>query len=455
MPAIATTDLRNLFADLLRSDITSSVDSSPYYVGFGKADLFDSGDEAPIPDRSKYDEMLARSNLQSIKKIVNNALVVPRKNWTSGTLYVGWDDDISVYPENPFYVLTEENQVYVCLSQGKDGNGNPVASIVTPSYSIAGVNPDQAFKTSDGYTWKFLYKIDAVSAANYLSSGFMPVAKVQWDSAGDSDNLNPDQLTQLIVQNEAIPGQILGFEILNPGVGYTTAPTITINGDGNGAEAVATVSNGRIIKVDMLNESAGLGSGYNVASAVVSGDGIFGDLRPIIGPSKGFGYDAAKDLKSTSAILNVITDGVENDDFIIGNDFRQITVFKEMKDFNGDNFSSLTGIALNYITMDGVGSAATFTVDNILIGDQSGAQAYIDKIDGADIYYHQNETTGFTPFISGEDLNETNGNGSGTIVNISEGEVDRFSGDLLYLENRSRIIRSSVQQEDIKVVITL
>jgi len=455
MPAIATTDLRNLFADLLRSDVTSMIDSSPYYVGFGKSDLFDSIDEAAIPTRAKYDEMVARSNLQSVKKIVNNSLVVPRKNWTSGTLYAGWDDKQALYPQNSYYVLTEENQVYICLNQGRDGNGNPIASIVSPNYSTAGVNPDQAFKTADDYTWKFLYKIDAVSAANYLSSGFMPVAKILWETDGDSAGLNPDQLTQLLVQKAAIPGQIIGFEILNPGTGYTTAPTITINGDGGGAAATATVSNGRIIKVDMNNESAALGSGYNIASVVVSGAGVSGDIRPIIGPTNGFGADPAKDLKSTSALLNVLTDGTENDDFIIGNDFRQITVFKDLKAPNGTNFTALTGQALSYLTMDGVGSAATFTVDNIIIGDQSGARAYLDKIDGADIYYHQNETTGFTPFIGLENLSEANGNGSGTIISINDGEIDRFTGDLLYLENRSRIIRSSVQQEDIKVVITL
>lgn len=450
MPAVATDALRNLFADLLRSDVTSLLDSSPYYVGFGKSDLFNDADEASAPNRSKYDEMIARSNLQSVKKIINHSLVIPRKNWTSGTVYVGWNDTQSGYGENSFYVMTEENQVYICLSQGKDENGNTVASIVVPNYATAGVEATQAFITADGYTWKFLYKVDAVRASNFLSSGFIPVQQI--DSAPD---LNDDESTQLLVQKNATAGQIIGFEIVNPGTGYTTAPTITINGDGTGASATALVSNGRIISVEMDNESAAMGSGYNVATAVASGFGTGANLRPIIGPINGFGADAPADLKSTSAMLNVITDGTENDDFVISNDFRQITVLRKIKDPSGNFFNDLTGNALSYITLDTIGSASTFTVDNTLQGENTGSLAFIDKIDGADIYYHQNEETGFSQFLDNETVGETDGNGSGLITSLNDPEIDRYSGDLLYLENRARIIRSSVQQEDIKVVITL
>ena len=38
---------------------------------------------------------------------------------------------------------------------------------------------------------------------------------------------------------------------------------------------------------------------------------------------------------------------------------------------------------------------------------------------------------------------------------IAGGAINRFSGDVLYIDNRSRIIRSASQTEDIKIVLTI
>jgi len=456
MPAVATDGLRNLFADLLRSDIISSEDSSPFYIGFGKSDLYDSNDTTTTPDRSRRGEMLARTNLQSVKRVTEKSLVVPRYNWTSGTLYSGWDDKASGYPSNPYYVITENNEVYVCLRQGLDDNGVQVASTIIPSYNAAGVSLDKAFQTADGYVWKFLYKVGATSAANFLSASFVPVETVLWDSFGDSSNLSPDQLDQLTVQQTAVQGQIVGVEVVDGGTGFVSSPTVSFLGNGTGASATATISNGSIVKVDMVNESAGLGSGYDFASILISGGaGVNAELRPILGPPEGFGKDIPRDLKSSSVMLNTVTAGAENNDFIVANDFRQITVFKDLKDPSGNNFTDVTGTALSALVLTDSGDASTLTIDNIVIGDSTASQAFINKIDGNKIYYHQNEITGFGTFSSSEPVSENNGNGQGLISSIIDGEIDRHSGSLLYLENRSRIIRSTQQQEDIKVVITL
>ena len=54
--------------------------------------------------------------------------------------------------------------------------------------------------------------------------------------------------------------------ILNPGYSYQYAPTITIQGDGTGATAVATIINGSIISVKVTNA----GTGYTSAIAIVT-----------------------------------------------------------------------------------------------------------------------------------------------------------------------------------------
>lgn len=57
------------------------------------------------------------------------------------------------------------------------------------------------------------------------------------------------------------------LEIVNPGFGYTEAPTVTITGDGTGATAEATIVNGRINSLTVLTR----GTGYTTATVSFTG----------------------------------------------------------------------------------------------------------------------------------------------------------------------------------------
>jgi hypothetical protein len=59
------------------------------------------------------------------------------------------------------------------------------------------------------------------------------------------------------------------IEIVNPGINFTSPPTITITGDGTGASAVATITGGRISTVTVINA----GQNYTRATITVSGGG--------------------------------------------------------------------------------------------------------------------------------------------------------------------------------------
>ena len=99
--------------------------------------------------------------------------------------------------------------------------------------------------------------------------------------------------------------------------------------------------------------------------------------------------------------------------------------------------------------------------DKIIEGVSSGAKAYIDNVDssvtlGSRLFYHQSPETGFKQFQTGETIAETNGNGEGVIeTHNNPGEVDRLSGEVLYLDNRVAVSRTANQSEDIKVIIQL
>jgi hypothetical protein len=92
----------------------------------------------------------------------------------------------------------------------------------------------------------------------------------------------------------ATAGQIKQIKITNAGSGYSSAPTITITGDGASATATATVSGGNITAITITNT----GSNYTQASITVSGGGgSSGAVKAIISPPGGHSSSAVDELQ--------------------------------------------------------------------------------------------------------------------------------------------------------------
>ena len=96
-----------------------------------------------------------------------------------------------------------------------------------------------------------------------------------------------------------------------------------------------------------------------------------------------------------------------------------------------------------------------------MTGGTSGAKAYVGDTDSDEIWFHQNETTLFTPFQAAEAVTDAAGgigitdSATGVGGFNNSGAIDPFSGDLLYIENRAKVVRSTDQTEDIKVIIEI
>ena len=69
MAATVTDNLRKNLAELLLTEITTSADSSQYYIGIGKSDQYNATDTVINPVRSNREERDHRNNLQSVKKV--------------------------------------------------------------------------------------------------------------------------------------------------------------------------------------------------------------------------------------------------------------------------------------------------------------------------------------------------------------------------------------------------
>ena len=456
MVAIVTDSMKRKMAELLFDEAISTSDSHEYYLGIGKADTYDSSDATATPLRSLKEEREARNNLQSVKKVTGTSFVIPRYNWTSGSTYSAWSDASVGIPSNSYYVMTEDNEVYVCLQQGKSATGTVNTSTVKPSYTTAGVNQVQSFRTSDGYVWKLMYSLSASRANTFLSSGFIPCQNITVDSSA----ANTFELQQLNIQKTATKGNIVGVEIVDGGTGYSgDSATVTFKGNGSNALAAAKISGNTIVRVEMINESGGTGSGYDYASAQVTGNAV---LRPIIAPRDGLGFDARSDLKSSSIMFNIKPTGDETNTFNITNDFRQILLFRNLDETDsaqdGNRYTGTSSNAQRFLTITGTVSASNFVVDETITGGTSGVTAFVDELDsnsGNKIFFHQNGNNIAGDFTDGETITGSL-SGSATVDSADKhSAVDNHSGELLYIENRARVIRSSSQTEDIKVIITV
>lgn len=458
MPVI-TDRFKKQVLDELITDFLDS-DNVRYYAAIGRSVDWNDSDVPTVPTNDARSVRDARLSIQSVKLIEDLSYIIPRRTWVANLIYSPYDDNDVGFPENPFYIINSNNEVYICLEQGKRQDGSSQLSTVQPTGNTTGT----PFRTSDGYTWKFLYSIGALRADKFLSSQYMPVRYV---ASTDSDSPAED-LQQEIVQNNAVKGQIVSYRVTNGGSGYTSTPTVNIVGNGTGARAYAVRAGDAIVDIKVKEDSSGnagnshFGSGYDYANIVISGGGGDSATARAILPTNenGMGSNPIIDLKSFGVMFNTKPDGTENGDFIIGDEiFRQVLLLRNPRVDSGSGtlLESTSARGLKKIIHDGAGFVKSTTQRSNITGVTSGAIAVVDDTNDSDtIWYHQTETTGFIRFQVGEEIQVVGNAGiNGTITSLDSADFNVFTGDLLYIDNRSAVTRSIDQTEDLKIVITI
>ena len=451
--AILTNTFKRDTIGFIKDDFDNA--SNHYHIGIGRSEEWNSTDTTIPAENTDYEERLFRNSLQSVKKVADTdaTFVIERHNWTANAKYSAYSDKQAVAPSNPYYVMNDQNDVFVCVQNNKiDG----VVQNSTVQPTLQSSNPYIIFETSDGYAWRFLYSISAADVSKFVAANFLPVKLV-----GTPGNATETQ--QKAAQDAAVSGQILGYEVVSGGVGYSGTVTLAVEGDGTGAVATATLSGGAISKVEVtsIGTPANLGTGYTNAIVKITGGSptTAAVIRPIFASKGGLGSDPRVDLRSSSIMFVVKPDGADGSgDFIIGNDFRQVGLFRNITTDGSTLFTASTGLALRKLILSGAPTAA-FSVDETITDGTTGAKAVVDAIstNGQTLTFHQNDTTGYGTFGVGNTLTGGDG-GNGTIhgsSHITAAEVDISTGDVLYIDNRAAVTRSADQTEDIKIVIQL
>lgn len=256
MAAIATSKFRVHNAEQFLEAFSEANDTKMYfYIGGISAFVDDANPPAPTNDTSSiefspWEDMYAAKRVQSTDLVQ----VVDRYNWTTGTVYDQYDNSDTNILDDDFYVMTDEYNVYKCLS-----NNIGSASTVKPTGTTT-----TEFTTGDLYIWKYMYTVTTADALKFLTNEFIPV---RTDSA---------------VAAAAIDGGVHVYKF-TAGSGYTdNSYDIPLTGNGSGGIVTVVVSGGAIISA-LLNAA---GAGYTSASVDLTtlGGGTLGEVTPIISP---------------------------------------------------------------------------------------------------------------------------------------------------------------------------
>ena len=512
MAAIITDQIRVLNA----KNFVSDVGINTYYSFIGlpnPADYQSDWNNNPPSPKDNFDqENDYWDTMIALKKINTSDVrqVVPKRQWSSGTTYDYYRHDYSrsntakvsgatnLYSAS-YFVMNEDYQVYICLQNGTDPD-NPSGRPSLDEPTFTDLEPRSAGTSGDGYIWKYLFRIKPSEIVKFETTDYIPVPS-DWSTSTDN----------AAVRDNAVDGSIKIVAITDRGVGLGTAnrtySNVPIRGDGTGATCTVVINNDQ--KVDTVTVS-NQGSGYSFGSVdLVAGGVPTGTSRPtfdvIMTPQGGHGADVYRELGAYNVLLySRIENDNENPDFITGNQVARIGVVQNPEESAGTILSSDKSSAVPAIKLVGAGySSATFEADSyvtqtIATGSTAvGRVINYDQTTGVLKYWQDRSLAGFntvgtaqTQPTYGFDLKEftsapstggsltivpstgsnlaidTSFTGVSTVINnrtyylgqsfdngVAGAEVRKHSGNIVYVDNRPSITRSSNQKEDIKVIL--
>jgi len=415
----------------------------------------------------------------------------------------------SLYNSN-FYVLNSEFRVYICLNNGIDPeNPNGKPSLDEPKFTD--LEPRSAGTSGDGYIWKYLYTISPSDLIKFDSVDFMPVP-TDWDTGIDNQAIKSHALTSGQIKIASIKNR--GFEVGPPNVTYTRVP---ISGDGSNAEATIIVNNdSKVESIVITSGGSGYTYGtVNLSAGNVPTGTVSPVFDVIIPPPNGHGYDIYRELGVTNTLIYArIENDDQNPDFVTGTKISRIGIIENPQSYESgstltdsrasgvyalilkgltpnQNQYRTTTFTANSIISQTVGTGVTaigkvisydqttgvlkYTQDRTLVGfNTDGTQNTSPLYGFSQNRFTSNVTgTGSLRIVGGSsDLYIDNGFGSqtnpgvSTVINnrtyylgqsfiqgVSNPEVKKYSGNIIYVDNRPAITRSVNQKEDIKVIL--
>ena len=510
MPAVITDQIRVLNATNFVSGISTTDNSYYVFIGLPNATSvasdWNTATPSPIDNFDEHDNVY--DSLISAKKITSSDVlrVIKKITWTSGTIYEMYRPDYSINKLSPqtnssslyksnFYVMNSDFRVYECIYNGAApaNSGGGVISLEEPTHTDL-----QPRLESDGYIWKYLYTIKPSDIIKFDSAEFIPVPS-NWATNTDVAD----------VRNAAVDGKIETIIIEDTTSAVYqfngTKNAVPIRGDGSDGLASVTFINGKPSAVQVTNGGSGYSFGTLDLDDVVTGSGA--SFSVIVPPPGGHGADIYRELGANKVLVysRIENSDVTNPDFPTGNQFARIGIIENPQQFGSTNLLTASSAAGVYgLRLTGAATTSmSVAVDGQITQTVGVGSTAVGQIIGYDpvtksLQYWQdrslatNNSSGNKPTFgyklnrftaapaSGGNTNiivtttggtetlsiDTGFTGVSTTVNsrtyyfgqtynsgLANPEIKKYSGNIIYVDQRPEVTRATNQREDIKIIL--
>jgi hypothetical protein len=516
MAAIVTDQFRILNANNFVESVQNTSNSfyvflslpNPSIVGFGRSENWN--DNVPNPIDSQNYLSHVKDTMIFGKKVTPNDVrrLIRRIDWRQGTIYEMYRHDYSIsnpstqtnstrlYDAN-YYVINSDYRVYLCVDNGSSA-ANPLGNFSQDEPTFIDLEPSRAGESGDGYVWKYLFTVSPSDIIKFDSIEYIPVPN-NWLTTDDAQ-------IQAVRENgdsDVNENQIKKVYISTQGSGYnTTDAELDIIGDGSGAKVIVGVVGGKVTTTTVSSGGKGYSYGRVDLSSINSGATSFANLIPIIPPSRGHGYDLYSELGTDRVLIYARFDD-STKDFPLDTKFSQIGIIKNptrvgssSSIFTENQFSSLNALKMLtvsnpddaipgnkiYQTISGVGTAIGYIASyddetrvlkyftdrslfyNPISNDQRDSRTVVSESTKIDFSASGGTVTSVNSFSGTVDSNFT---GITTTVSLTRrvnlatnfvngvavSEINKGSGEIIYLDNRPLVSRNPRQKEDIKIIL--
>jgi len=260
-----------------------------------------------------------------------------------------------------------------------------------------------------------------------------------------SADLSPGDVSTLQANTEllTVDGRIMSIKVISGGYGYAGA-TITITGDGTGAAAEAITENGKIKKIRMTN----YGQGYRWAQVTISGSGFGATARAIMTDFGGHGKDSINGLYARSLMFYSNVSRDKNQGFDVNNDFRQIGIIKNPRKY-GSTYSLDSILASACFVVNGSINTNNFVKDQTIYLSNNGARFRIVNLTSNSALVQSLDNA--IPVVGSVLTNDASQNF--TVSGLTLPTVDKYSGDLLFVDNKQAFTPTADQTVTLRTVI--
>ena len=517
MSAIVTDQFRILNTSNFVDSVESTNNSyyitvglpNPTSDGFGRSTTWNINPPAPI-DNFSYANHYSDTILYG-KRITsaNIRRIIRRIDWTSGGRYEMYRNDYSILNPSPltnssrlydanYYVMNSDYKVYICIQNGSS-ESNPKGNVSQDEPTFTDLEPSRAGDSGDGYIWKYLFAISPSDIVKFDSTEYITVPN-NWLTSTDSQTLALRESADSTVNGN----QIKTVYIEKAGANYSNGlgQEFSILGDGSDGRVRVDVEGGKVTNTVVTSGGKNYSYGLvDLGSINLNSTGTSAKLVPIIPPSRGHGYDIYTELGTDKVLVYARFDD-STKDFPVDTSFAQVSIIKNPTVFGSSeiyNNNTFTGLySLKFSTITGTPTVGE-KIEQIVAGGSGKAVGYVASWDSEvkvlkyltdrSLYFNQTtydqqdyvgistngrsypfesstnqvigKSSSFSASIdttfSGISTNPTGTKLINLGVNFTSGlaspEINKGSGDIIYVDNRPTISRNSRQKEDIKIVL--